>query len=281
MNPYQLAVLNSPDAFLHLSAAGQVLDVNPALCRLLDYEADALCELDFQTISAQPPEWLIQEHDKHVRIVLRTQSGKLVVCQATVVYDPEGTDLYLFLQCNPERFMPEPGELLTRLSHELRTPLHAVLGFAQLLERELEEPGQQAQLASLLDNARNLLKLIDGELVEAEAPNWEAGLSLQAPLLVSETLATEIAESLAPELREQLRQTLLPDWQRIAGSRSFDRVLNFARQVEGLARELDASRLLQYARELERSCQAFDPMALTRLMRQFPSLLEESRPFST
>lgn len=282
MNPYQLAVQNSPDPYLYFSSMGQVLDVNPALCRLLGYGHEELLTLDFQTLCTQASEWLTACQDERVSLILKACDGRLVACEATLVRDSE-SGLHLFLQCRPERFAPnQAGELLTRLSHELRTPLHAVLGFAQLLERELADPGQQAQLSALLDNARGLLNVLDGLLAEASnAQNpsgWVAGLNLEAePSSVTEP---DWSLPLAPELRAELRQLLMPDWQQVASSRSFDRILRFAHQVEVLAHQLNAGRLLQYARELEHNCEMFNPQALTHLLRQFPSLFEEPRSLS-
>ncbi len=282
MNPYQLAVQNSPDPYLYFSSTGQVLDFNPALCRLLGYEPEELLTLDFQSLCTQASEWLTACSDERVSLILKARDGRLLACEATPVRDSE-SGLHLFLQCRPERFAPDrAGELLARLSHELRTPLHAVLGFGQLLERELAEPSQQAQLAALLDNARGLLSVLDGLLAEASTAQrpsgWGAGLNLEAER--SAVTEPDWSSPLAPELRAELRQLLMPDWQQVARSRSFDRILHFAHQVEGLAHQLNAGRLLQYARELERNCEMFDPQALTHLLRQFPSLLEEPRSLS-
>ena len=51
-------------------------------------------------------------------------------------------------------------EFLSRMSHELRTPLNAVLGFAQLLELDPLEPGQQDAVRHILRGGRHLLAMI-------------------------------------------------------------------------------------------------------------------------
>jgi PAS domain S-box-containing protein len=53
---------------------------------------------------------------------------------------------------------------LSRASHELRTPLNAVLGFAQLLQSDPDEPltpKQRQRVQQVLDSGQQLLELID------------------------------------------------------------------------------------------------------------------------
>lgn len=60
------------------------------------------------------------------------------------------------------------SEFLSHTSHELRTPLNAVLGFAQVLEADVEHPLSREQAASvqhILHAGRHLLELI-GELLD-------------------------------------------------------------------------------------------------------------------
>ena len=60
------------------------------------------------------------------------------------------------------------SEFLSRMSHELRTPLNAVLGFAQLMEIDADEPpteGQQRRLKHIRDAGDHLLQMI-GELLD-------------------------------------------------------------------------------------------------------------------
>ncbi|HWH74031.1 MAG TPA: sensor histidine kinase [Methylibium sp.] len=56
------------------------------------------------------------------------------------------------------------SEFMARMSHELRTPLHAILGFAQLLQRDATgtlRPDQQRDLTHVLHAGHHLLSLID------------------------------------------------------------------------------------------------------------------------
>ena len=59
------------------------------------------------------------------------------------------------------------SEFLSSMSHELRTPMNAILGFAQLLQRDRKEPlspRQQERVAQILKGGEHLLRLIDDVL---------------------------------------------------------------------------------------------------------------------
>ncbi|MEN9629764.1 MAG: hypothetical protein RJA10_2991, partial [Pseudomonadota bacterium] len=63
-----------------------------------------------------------------------------------------------------ERANRAKSEFLSRMSHELRTPLNAVLGFAQLIEREPDEPLrplQRERVHQILRGGGHLLHLIN------------------------------------------------------------------------------------------------------------------------
>jgi PAS domain S-box-containing protein len=66
-----------------------------------------------------------------------------------------------------ERANRAKSEFLSRMSHELRTPLNAVLGFAQLLQTEADEPlspRQAARVQEMLRGGHHLLRLINDVL---------------------------------------------------------------------------------------------------------------------
>lgn len=66
-----------------------------------------------------------------------------------------------------ERANRAKSEFLSRMSHELRTPLNAVLGFAQLLEVDSQDPlsaSQRSRVQELQRGGRHLLGLINDVL---------------------------------------------------------------------------------------------------------------------
>ncbi len=81
-----------------------------------------------------------------------------------------------------ERANRAKSDFLSRMSHELRTPLNAVLGFAQLLQSDADDPlsaRQQARVHELMRGGRHLLSLINEVLdlarIEAGALQLQLG----------------------------------------------------------------------------------------------------------
>ena len=71
-------------------------------------------------------------------------------------------------------------EFLSRTSHELRTPLNVILGFAQLLEADVQGTPSATSVAQVLGAGRHLLALIDEMLDIARIESGEIKLETQA-----------------------------------------------------------------------------------------------------
>ena len=91
-------------------------------------------------------------------------------------------------------------EFLSRMSHELRTPLNAVLGFAQLLEIDRNEPlsdGQRRRVRLVREAGEHLLRMI-GDLLDLT--RIESGsLQVQLDAVPLRALAEEAVEMLRPQ----------------------------------------------------------------------------------
>ncbi len=110
------------------------------------------------------------------------------------------------------------SQFIANMSHELRTPLSAIIGYAELLEEELEdlgEPGEavRGDLGKIEGSARHLLTLINGvlDLSKVEAGKMEVHLEtfdLRALVQeVSDTVESLMAKNgnrLALEVPESL-----------------------------------------------------------------------------
>lgn len=84
------------------------------------------------------------------------------------------------------------NEFLSRMSHELRTPLNAVLGFGQLLERDLRDADQIEAVQHIVRAGRHLLNLINEVLDIARIEAGELSVSSEAvsvPDIVGEAAA--------------------------------------------------------------------------------------------
>ncbi len=75
------------------------------------------------------------------------------------------------------------SEFLSRMSHELRTPLNAILGFAQLLQANLQDPLSDAQnrhVGHILEAGHHLLNLINEILDLAHIESGRLALTFDA-----------------------------------------------------------------------------------------------------
>jgi|TARA_B110000908_G_scaffold165021_1_gene213853 signal transduction histidine kinase/ActR/RegA family two-component response regulator len=95
-----------------------------------------------------------------------------------------------------EQSSEEKSMFLSRTSHELRTPLNAILGFAQLLQAELENGKHKDQVNMIKSAGDHLLKLIDEVLDIAKIESGETKLTLK-PTPINDLLA-EAIQYIAP-----------------------------------------------------------------------------------
>jgi protein-histidine pros-kinase len=120
------------------------------------------------------------------------------------------------------------NHFLSRMSHELRTPLNAVLGFGQLLERQLKDTEHAEAVGHIVKGGRHLLDLINDVLDIARIESGEMSISsepvpvrsvvedtvqLMQPLAetadVTLTLIPGAADDYVLADRQRLRQVLL------------------------------------------------------------------------
>ena len=88
------------------------------------------------------------------------------------------------------------SDFLASMSHELRTPMNAILGFAQLLQRDRKEPPTKRQLERvehILRGGEHLLRLIDDvlDLARIEAGGVSVSIEpISLPEVVDEAVAS-------------------------------------------------------------------------------------------
>lgn len=128
-----------------------------------------------------------------------------------------------------ERASSAKSEFLSRVSHELRTPLNGILGFAQLMGMDLENPlppEQGRRLDSVLRAGRHLLNLINDMLDLARIEHGDFSLQpsavdLAGTLASSFSLLQPLAESAGIHLIPPPTQT---HWVQ-ADSRALEQIL--------------------------------------------------------
>src|SRR5207237_8248919 len=91
---------------------------------------------------------------------------------------------------------PPNGEFLSPMGDEPRTALNPILAFAQLLEMEDLDPGQDESVAPILKGGRHLLELINEVL---DIARIDAGhLSLSAEPVEAAEIVLQSADLIRP-----------------------------------------------------------------------------------
>ncbi len=180
---------NSPDAIFVEDLAGNVLDVNPAACRLHRVEREALVGRNVQTLV--PPDQreralegfarLVEGDLKHVEGYSWTADGQAVPVElraSRITYAGQPAVLLhvrdITMHKRSEQALIEAKEraeemsrlkssFLNNMSHEIRTPLTAIIGFSGILAQEASE--QQKELVELIEHSgKRLLNTLNAVL---------------------------------------------------------------------------------------------------------------------
>ena len=223
---------------------GVLQDVNPYFCRLLGYSATELQRMRLTDIT--DPEDVAED----VRLGLQLLRGEITIYRrhkryrdadgqtiqvrvvVTLLRDPQGRAHRLMgvvedvgdqlrmqalerARQNAEAANQAKTEFLSRMSHELRTPLNAMLGFAQLLELDADEPLRPRQLARTVQIQQagwHLLEMINDML---DLSRIESGSLKLTPVILDLSRLLDEAEALvesdARSRRLTVLRTLAPD----------------------------------------------------------------------
>ena len=152
--------------------------------------------VDSAAAGPAPPRW----HELHA--VPRQRSGNLTLWHGQVA---DVTERVALQEAAVQRQALEGvaqarSDFIARVSHELRTPLNGILGFAQLMGGDVQQPlaGAQAErLGVILQSGRHLLGVVN-ELLEIS--RIEAG---QLDLLLQPVSADDALARVCTEMRPQ------------------------------------------------------------------------------
>ncbi len=198
----------------------EVVEVGPAIDQVLGLGreqvlARSLVELDLDALALPVDEGMVQqdlwlgERAYAIRAVRRLLGDSPVVL---VVFDDvterlrreeELDALAADLAMARDQAMAADqakSAFLAGMSHELRTPLTAILGYADLLRDDLDQPQQQADLGHIRTAGTQLLALVDEVLDLARVESGELLLTMEA--FAARPVLVEVADSV--RLRAQV-----------------------------------------------------------------------------
>jgi len=93
------------------------------------------------------------------------------------------------------------SEFLANMSHEIRTPMAAILGYADLLDRSIEDPDDRSCVAVIRNNGKFLLEIINDIL---DLSRIEAGkVEVELRRFPADALITEVRSLMAVPAREK------------------------------------------------------------------------------
>ncbi len=200
----------APDAMVCLDAGGRIEFVNRQVRVLFGYPPE---ELIGQSVDVLVPEGVRAGHARHRADFLRdpqarsmgsglslrarkrdgstfpaeislaadrTDGAVLVIAAIRDVTVQRATEVAARDAESAARAANEAkNQFLSRMSHELRTPLNAVLGFGQLLDRQLAGTPYSQQIGHIIKGGRHLLDLINDVLDIARIESGELTLSTE------------------------------------------------------------------------------------------------------
>ena len=105
------------------------------------------------------------------------------------------------------------SEFLANMSHELRTPLNGILGFAELLEIELEDPAQHEYAQTIRSSGEHLLALVTDilDLAKIEAGRMDFNLTeIDVPGMLREVVTMQRGHAQIKNLSLDLTDDGLP-----------------------------------------------------------------------
>lgn len=246
----------TPDGFFAADITGALRQVNPAFCNMLGYTQEELLHMKIADFEAIEDEEAVKRHqdkilkDKHdlFETMHQRKDGTTMDVEMSVslVQEPAGAMFYAFARDITERKQAQnaliqtrdeaeraneaKSEFLSRMSHELRTPMNAILGFAQLLSSDPDEPLSKIQasnvreilqagdhLLNLINEVLDLAKIESGHLdIQLEPvdiiPILKDCISQMKPLAALQNLKIEIESNNRPMIRgdkTRVRQILL------------------------------------------------------------------------
>ena len=228
---YRDIVENAIEGIFQLSHAGRIVSANPATATLLGYESpqDLMASVtDFASQCLKNPEIrkpfvrLLREKEAvtgfETEIVRRDKTTAWIAASARTVYDTDGkvayyegtivdiTDRKMKEAAEEERKIAEKtskikSEFIANMSHEIRTPLNAILGFTDLLGKEVTDFRQKKKLSVIASSGRTLLSLINDilDLSKIEADRFDLCPEPVNP----RALLEEIKNTFSPKTREK------------------------------------------------------------------------------
>ena len=212
----------STDGFILTNANADVVLVNPALCQMTSLKPDALL---FKPVSQFWHALAQLNDDKNIalpglasnfRLDLKIPVKRILQCQIIDVNADDPNSAFKLIQL---RDITQDFELnqmksqfIATAAHELRTPLTSVLGYSELLMKDMVPPDLRETAFEVVVNKTKLVMNIINELLDLARIEARHGLDFNLDTYFADQLVNEVITSYpVPEGRLPVDVHTLPN----------------------------------------------------------------------
>ena len=221
---YRALFENSNDAIVIHDAAGDILEVNISAAELFGYPKEMLENLNITALTGEEGERgrRIEEirRKSHLRREerLHGRDGREIDADISAsLLDPRAGIVQMIIRDIGKRKLAErklkeakqqaeeanqaKSRFIANMSHEIRTPMNAILGFTEVLRRDISIPEQQSYLGIIQNSGKTLMSLINDIL---DLSKIESGrLELNPSALDIRRLGREVLEIFSVSAEEK------------------------------------------------------------------------------
>ena len=151
--------------------------VTAKLERLFDDNNDELITYRFRAHHADGRWLIIETRGRLLRDDDDGQTLRAVLVSRDITESVAAAEALAIAKEEAERANAAKSEFMSRMSHELRTPLNSVLGFAQILQMELDSVDDLELVDHVFKSGQHLLTLINEVLDISRVESGTIGLS--------------------------------------------------------------------------------------------------------
>jgi len=152
------------------------------------FASDGVVKVRFRGLHTDGRWVMIESRGRALRDAQGKPTGAVIISRD--VSESVATERALELaKIEAEKANVAKSEFMSRMSHELRTPLNSVLGFAQILQMEMESPSELEMIGYIVKSGGYLLELINEVLDISRVETGSIAVSLE--LVTIETLVAE------------------------------------------------------------------------------------------
>jgi PAS domain S-box-containing protein len=142
------------------------------------FASDEVMKVRFRGLHTDGHWVMIESRGRAIRDAEGNPTGAVIISR-DISESVEAERALQLAKVEAEQANVAKSEFMSRMSHELRTPLNSVLGFAQILQMELESPEELEMIGYIVKSGGYLLELINEVLDISRVESGSIAVSLE------------------------------------------------------------------------------------------------------